>query len=54
MNKTGDEQKFVNIAKVGNYTKNAVENFEENIVMQKDYIEEVTANEVPHMTDKFH
>jgi len=54
MNKKGDEQKFVNIAKVGNYTKNAVENFEENIVNQKDYLEKAAASEVPHMSDKFH
>jgi hypothetical protein len=32
MNKKGDKQMNGNIAKVGNFTKNAVENFEENIV----------------------
>ncbi|WP_010294940.1 hypothetical protein [Clostridium senegalense] len=30
-----------NIAAVGNYTKNAVERFEENIVNQTDYLEKV-------------
>jgi hypothetical protein len=30
---------------VGNFTKHAVENFEENIVNQKDYLEKVKSNE---------
>lgn len=29
------------IAKIGNYTKNAVENFESNIVNQTNYLEKV-------------
>jgi len=54
MNKKDEEQKLVNNANIGNFTKNAVENFEENIVNQKDYLEKVKTYEVPHMTDKFH
>ncbi|WP_192875366.1 hypothetical protein [Clostridium taeniosporum] len=41
MNKRNDNQQFSNIAKVGNFTKNAVKNFEENITTQKDYLEKV-------------
>lgn len=41
MNKSGNEGKFVNMARVGNFTKHAVENFEENIVNQKDYLEKI-------------
>lgn len=36
-------RKFINIAAVGNFTKKAVENFEENIVSKKNYLEK--ANE---------
>ena len=54
MNKKGDKQRNVNIAKVGNFTKNAVENFEENIVNQKDYLEKAKAIEVPYLNDKYH
>lgn len=54
MNKNGEEQKFVKIAKVGNFTKNAVESFEENIVTQKNYIEKVKATETPYLSDKYH
>ena len=36
--------KFSNIAAVGNFTKNAVENFEENIVSKKNYLEKVDEN----------
>ena len=31
------------MARVGNFTKNAVENFEENIVNKKNYLEEVNS-----------
>lgn len=41
MSGKNDNQKFVNMINVGNFTKNAVENFEENIVNQKDYLEKV-------------
>ena len=34
---------FENMARVGNFTKNAVENFEENIVNKKNYLEEVNS-----------
>jgi hypothetical protein len=44
MYKIGDGQRFVNMRKVGNFTKNAVEDFEENIVKQKDYLEKVKEN----------
>lgn len=52
MNKKGDGQKFVNMAKVGNFTKNAIETFEENIVNQKDYLEKVKDNEVTEISNK--
>jgi hypothetical protein len=54
MNKKSENQKFVNIAKVGNFTKNAVENFEENIVTQKDYLEKTKVSDVPYLSDKYH
>jgi hypothetical protein len=56
MNQKGQEQKFVDIAKVGNFTKNAVQDFEEKVVDQKDFLAEVKASEVEHMimTEKFH
>ncbi|MGH4137365.1 hypothetical protein [Clostridium sp.] len=54
MNPKSNEEKLVNIAKVGNFTKAAVENLEENIVEQKDYLEKVWVNQVPHINDKFH
>lgn len=41
MSRKNDHQKFVNMISVGNFTKNAVENFKENIVNQKDYLEKV-------------
>ena len=46
MNENGDGQKFVNMKRVGNFTKNAIKNFEENIVNQKDYLEKVKKNEL--------
>ena len=36
-------EKFENMARVGNFTKHAVENFEENIVNKKNYLEEVNS-----------
>ena len=45
MSKKGDEQKFSNMARVGSFTRNAIENFEENIVNQKDYLEKVKDSE---------
>jgi hypothetical protein len=38
------ERKFDNMKAVGNFTKNAIENFEENIVSQTDYLEKVKDN----------
>ena len=38
-----NSEKFENMARVGNFTKNAVENFEENIVNKKNYLEEVNS-----------
>lgn len=54
MSPKGDEQKFSNMAKVGNFTRNAIESFEENIVNQKDYLEKVKANEASETPNKFH
>ncbi|MBS5927792.1 MAG: hypothetical protein KIC66_12025 [Clostridium sp.] len=34
---------FENMARVGNFTKNAVENFEKNIINKKNYLEEVNS-----------
>ena len=53
MNKTDDGQKFVNVASIGNFAKNAVENFEENIVKQKDYLEKVK-NDTSDINSKPH
>lgn len=41
MSKENSEQKISNMARTGNFTKNAIENFEENIVNQKDYLEKI-------------
>lgn len=39
-----DEQKIHNMARVGNFTKNAIESFEENIVNQTNYLEKIKNN----------
>lgn len=52
MNEKGDGQKFVNMKSVGNFTKNAIESFEENIVNQKDYLEKVKENEESQISNK--
>jgi hypothetical protein len=41
MSKNNDEQKMANMAMAGNFTKNAVKNFEMNIVNQKDYLSKI-------------
>lgn len=43
MNKK-EVRKFTNMKAVGNFTKHAIENFEENIVNQTDYLEKVKDN----------
>lgn len=35
------KKRFSNLAALGNFTKNAVENFEENIVSKRNYLEKV-------------
>lgn len=45
MNKENDGDKYREIMSIGNFTKHAIENFEENIVNQKDYLEKVKAHE---------
>lgn len=35
---------YAHLANVGHFTKNAVENFEENIVSQTNYLEKVKCN----------
>ena len=35
---------IINIAQVGNFTKNAVKTFEKNIVNETDYLEEIKKN----------
>lgn len=52
MNKKSDEQKAINMVRVGNFTKSAIQNFEENIVNQKDYLEKVKENEASDMSNK--
>lgn len=44
MDNKNHNNSFINMAKVGNYTKNAVENFEENIVNQTNYLEKVKSD----------
>lgn len=34
----------VDISKIGNYTKNAVEDFEENIISQHNFLEKIHTN----------
>ena len=53
MSKKGEKGKFVNIAELGNFTKNAVKDFEKNIVNQKDYLEKVKENEASQLPNKF-
>lgn len=45
MSRNSKGNKFKNIMSVGNFTKHAVENFEENIVNQRNYLEKVKENE---------
>jgi hypothetical protein len=45
MSRNKDGDKFRNIMSVGNFTKHAIENFEENIVNQKNYLEKVKEHE---------
>lgn len=44
MTKKSDGNKFRNLMRVGNFTKHAIEDFEQNIVNQKDYLEKVKEN----------
>lgn len=48
MDEKKDSEKFLNIGKAGNFTKNAVENFEENIVNKNNYLEEIKDNKNLH------
>ena len=45
MSKKNNGNKFRNLMRVGNFTKHAIEDFEQNIVNQKDYLEKVKDNE---------
>lgn len=45
MSRKNNGDKYREMMSVGNFTKHAVENFEENIVEQKDYLEKVKKNE---------
>ncbi|BCZ47753.1 hypothetical protein psyc5s11_38200 [Clostridium gelidum] len=45
MNGKSNGNKFRNLMRVGNFTKHAIEDFEQNIVNQKDYLEKVKENE---------
>jgi len=45
MSKKNNGNKFRNLMRVGNFTKHAIEDFEQNIVNQRDYLEKVKDNE---------
>jgi hypothetical protein len=45
MSKKSNGNEFRNMMRVGNFTKHAIEDFEQNIVNQKDYLEKVKDNE---------
>jgi hypothetical protein len=45
MSKKSDGDQYREIMSIGNFTKHAIENFEENIVNQKNYLEKVKAHE---------
>ncbi|MFX0549493.1 hypothetical protein ACOAKC_09155 [Hathewaya histolytica] len=47
---SNSKKKAIAVKKIGNYTKNAVESFENNIVNQTNYLEKVKKDE---MEDKF-
>lgn len=51
MSKKSDGDKFRNMMSVGNFTKHAIENFEENIVNQKNYLEKVKNHEKSRDTE---
>lgn len=44
MSRRNNGDKYREMMSVGNFTKHAVENFEENIVEQKNYLEKVRNN----------
>ncbi|WP_291637840.1 hypothetical protein [Clostridium sp.] len=54
MNEKDNQQKFINMKKVGNFTKNAVESFEENIVNQNDYLEKVKDSKESKIPNQLH
>lgn len=45
MSRRNNGDKYREIMSVGNFTKHAIENFEENIVNQKNYLEKVKEHE---------
>lgn len=45
MNKESNGDKYREIMSIGNFTKHAIENFEENIVKQNNYLEKVKEHE---------
>ena len=45
MSRKSNGNKFRNLMRVVNFTKHAIEDFEQNIVNQKDYLEKVKDNE---------
>jgi hypothetical protein len=45
MSGKNDGDTYRDIMSIGNFTKHAVENFEENIVEQKNYLEKVRKHE---------
>ncbi|EKQ50148.1 MULTISPECIES: hypothetical protein [unclassified Clostridium] len=44
MSRRNNGDKYREMMSIGNFTKHAVENFEENIVEQKNYLEKVRNN----------
>lgn len=37
----GNNKSYTNLKNIGNYTKGAIQSFENNIVLEKDYLEKV-------------
>jgi hypothetical protein len=54
MDKAKEEQKVDNVESMGNFTKNAVESFEENIVKQKGFLEKVKDDDASLISSEPH
>lgn len=45
MSNGNNSNKISNMAQVGNFTKNAVQSFEQSIISRKNYLEQVKENQ---------